>query len=93
MADIERIFIRAQEPNGSWVTKSLKDCSLWQFLDWAVPRAREVSSRLGIPNFFLFAVFDHPDELKSDFVDWLRANGEIVYELKTKKEAYDARFR
>jgi len=87
MADIERIFIRVQEPDGSWATKSLKDCHLGQFLMWAVPRAKVVVDRSGIPSFFA-SVFDLDDfdKLKSDFVDWLRAHGEIVYELK---EGYD----
>jgi len=82
MANIERIFIRVQESDGSWVTKSLKDCHLGQFLDWAVPRTNSVVERLGVPSFFKFARFDDLDQLKSDFVDWLRAHGEIVYELK-----------
>jgi len=82
MANIDRIFIRVQEPDGSWATKSLKDCTLIQFLNWAIPRAKSVVLRKHISDFFDSAAFDDPDKLKSDFVDWLRAHGEIVYELK-----------
>jgi len=80
MANIERIFIRVQEPDGSWKTKSLKDCSLIQFLRWAIPRANRIEK--DFPGFSKLVSSVDPNELKRDFVDWLRVNGEIVYELK-----------
>jgi len=82
MADLKQIFIRVQEPDGKWVNKSLKDCDLGQFLEWAIPRAKVVVDRLGCPSFFRFVAFDDLDELKNDFIDWLRDHGEIVYEVK-----------
>jgi len=83
MADLARIFISVKEPDGKWITKSLADCSFTQFLAWAMVRHRAVQERFPFEDYLHRMDADWLSELKSDFVDFLRSHGQIVYELRT----------